>query len=129
MCRFLYVIGTTYANQRKVLVPSPKTRAHHNLLKALHRLQRLFLELRPQTVELPTFEANRVLAVAGFFSGHVPVRHPAELLAFIVLEHDQERIKCHFLFVFSQPGLQSMRKQSGKDGEFSVPTSKLEIQS
>ena len=42
-----------------------------------------------------------MLSVPGLFPGDVPIRHPAELLPFNALQHDQEGVQRHLLFLFS----------------------------
>src|SRR3954471_2820485 len=68
-----------------------------------------------------------MLSVPGLFPGDVPIRHPAELLPFNALQHDQEWIQRHLLFLFSQPGFQLFRKERRSHLEFAVSAPELEV--
>src|ERR1700757_4093340 len=94
----------------------------------LRGLEHLFLNLLDEAAKLIQLQAHSVLPVSGLFSGHVPVRHPAELLAVAGLKHDQKRIKSDLLLAFAQPRLQLSRKQGGDHLEISVSGSQLKIE-
>jgi len=68
-----------------------------------------------------------MLSVPGLFPGDVPIRHPAELLPFNALQHDQEGVRRHLLFLFSQPGFQLVRKECRNRFEFAIAAPELEI--
>ena len=64
-----------------------------------------------QAFELPLVQADRMLAVSRFLAGHMPVGHPAELLAFVGLEHNEKGIERDLFLLFSQPGFKFLRQQ------------------
>ena len=69
-----------------------------------------------------------MLPIAGLFPGNVPIRHPAELLAFAVLQYDQEGIQRDLLLLFSQPRFQLVWKERRNHSEFAFAVSELEIE-
>jgi hypothetical protein len=86
------------------------------------------LHLLNQALELGLLQTHGVLAITGFFTGNVPVGHPAELLALTALKHDQEWIERHFFLFFPEPGLELVGQMSGHYSEVAVAGPELEVE-
>jgi hypothetical protein len=95
---------------------------------ALYRFEFFFLHLAHQALELLLFQADGVLSVAGVLPGDVPVGHPAELFAFGVLQHDQERIERDLFLFFPEPRFELFGQEGGNDLEVTIAGSKLKIE-
>src|SRR5579862_531534 len=96
--------------------------------KALRWLQNLFLNLLHQAVELGHVQTEGMLSVARFLARDVPVRHPAELLAFGRLQHDDKGVKSDFFLFFSQPRFQLFGEKRRNYPEIPVAGSQLEVE-
>jgi hypothetical protein len=86
------------------------------------------LRLRHQAFELPLFQADGVLTGTGFVARDVPVRHPAELFAFVGFPDDQEWIEGYFFLLLSHPGFQLLWQQCTDDSVIAVAGAQLKVE-
>ncbi len=95
----------------------------------LHRRHHVLLRLRDQAVELGMIEADGVLAEPGFFSGDVPVGHPAELFGFRpAFEQHEERVERDLFLLLAKPRLEFVGEEGGDDLEVPVASAQLEVE-
>jgi hypothetical protein len=74
------------------------------------------------------FQADGVLTVTGFVARDVPIRHPAELFAFVGFQDDQERIEGYFFLLLSHPGFQPLGQQGRGDFVIGITSAQLKVE-